>query len=57
LFWVFSLGELLDLPPYFGLLDGHAMWHFGTILPWFWFWEVVTEDAILEEERIRKGFI
>jgi hypothetical protein len=30
--------ELLDQPPVWGVLDGHALWHAGTIVPAVLFW-------------------
>eukprot|EP01126_Amoeba_proteus_P011473 TRINITY_DN1462_c0_g1_i1.p1 TRINITY_DN1462_c0_g1~~TRINITY_DN1462_c0_g1_i1.p1 ORF type:complete len:164 (+),score=17.57 TRINITY_DN1462_c0_g1_i1:685-1176(+) len=49
LFWVMSIFELVDFIPFFGILDAHAIWHFGTILPWFLFWSAMLEDSIYEE--------
>lgn len=25
--------ELLDFPPWMGMIDAHSLWHLGTVLP------------------------
>lgn len=42
---------MFDFPPVLKLADAHAVWHVGTILPWFLFWEGVREDCIFEENH------
>lgn len=51
LFWVFSIFEMLDFPPVYKLIDAHTVWHAGTILPWYLFWEGVRLDCIFEENH------
>jgi hypothetical protein len=40
---------MIDFPPIYGLIDAHAVWHGGTILAWYLYWEGVKEDCIFEE--------
>jgi hypothetical protein len=30
--------ELLDFPPWWGLLDAHSLWHLGTVVPTAWWY-------------------
>ena len=30
--------ELLDFPPWNGLIDAHSLWHLGTVVPTAWFY-------------------
>lgn len=39
------LFELFDFPPYFQLLDAHAMWHFVTIWPYLWWYPYMVKDS------------
>ncbi|XP_066925225.1 post-GPI attachment to proteins factor 3-like [Clytia hemisphaerica] len=43
--------EVFDFPPIFWILDGHALWHFGTIpIPFLWF-SFLTENALFETSK------
>lgn len=30
--------ELLDSPPWHGLIDAHSLWHLGTVIPTVWWY-------------------
>jgi hypothetical protein len=30
--------ELLDFPPWRGLIDAHSLWHLGTVVPTAWWY-------------------
>lgn len=30
--------ELLDFPPWWGMIDAHSLWHLGTVLPTIWWY-------------------
>lgn len=36
--------ELFDFPPFFDLLDAHAIWHFVTIWPLFFWYDYMIKD-------------
>jgi len=55
LMWCFSVLEMLDVGPFmYYTLDGHALWHAGSIIPWHWFWTASRKEAILtvEEKKV-----
>lgn len=31
--------ELLDFPPFWGLVDAHSLWHLGTVVPTIWWYK------------------
>jgi hypothetical protein len=31
--------ELFDFPPWWGMLDAHALWHLGTVGPTIWWYK------------------
>jgi len=37
--------ELLDFPPFWGLVDAHSLWHLGTIAPTVLFYNFLVKDA------------
>lgn len=37
--------ELLDFPPFKGLLDAHSLWHLGTVGPTIWWYNFLVKDA------------
>ncbi|KAH8591643.1 Per1-like-domain-containing protein [Bisporella sp. PMI_857] len=37
--------EILDFPPWWGLLDAHALWHLGTVLPTMVWYNFLLKDA------------
>jgi len=37
--------ELLDFPPWRGLIDAHSLWHLGTVVPAFWWYSFLIKDA------------
>ncbi|KAL2008104.1 hypothetical protein VTN00DRAFT_8086 [Thermoascus crustaceus] len=37
--------ELLDFPPWGGLIDAHSMWHLGTVVPTAWWYSFLIKDA------------
>ena len=34
--------ELLDFPPWMGMLDAHSLWHLGTVGPTVWWYKYVS---------------
>lgn len=36
--------ELFDFPPVLDLLDAHALWHAGTVLPTYWWYNWMLRD-------------
>lgn len=36
--------ELFDFPPFWNILDAHALWHAGTVLPCFWWYAYMKRD-------------
>ncbi|CDO55391.1 similar to Saccharomyces cerevisiae YCR044C PER1 Protein of the endoplasmic reticulum [Geotrichum candidum] len=36
--------ELFDFPPILGILDAHALWHAGTVLPTMWWYAYMKRD-------------
>ncbi|KUL92020.1 hypothetical protein ZTR_01121 [Talaromyces verruculosus] len=47
--------ELFDFPPWWGLIDAHALWHLGTVIPTAWWYLFIVQDAKndLAEERLK----
>ncbi|KAK8246906.1 Mn2+ homeostasis protein [Phyllosticta capitalensis] len=45
--WIISAMslELLDFPPWGGMVDAHALWHAGTIIPTVWWYSFLVKDA------------
>ncbi|KAK1823814.1 hypothetical protein LTR12_001769 [Friedmanniomyces endolithicus] len=37
--------ELFDFPPWWGMLDAHALWHLGTVGPTIWWYNFLIKDA------------
>ncbi|KAF2145021.1 uncharacterized protein K452DRAFT_316152 [Aplosporella prunicola CBS 121167] len=37
--------ELLDFPPWRGMVDAHALWHLGTVVPTVWWYSFLVKDA------------
>ncbi|KAF1812746.1 Mn2+ homeostasis protein-like protein Per1 [Eremomyces bilateralis CBS 781.70] len=37
--------ELLDFPPWGGMVDAHSLWHLGTVLPTVWWYNFMIKDA------------
>ncbi|KAF4546645.1 Mn2+ homeostasis protein [Lasiodiplodia theobromae] len=37
--------ELLDFPPWKGMIDAHSLWHLGTVLPTVWWYMFLIRDA------------
>ncbi|KAH8695392.1 putative Mn2 homeostasis protein [Talaromyces proteolyticus] len=37
--------ELLDFPPWWGLIDAHSLWHLGTVIPAAWWYAFIIKDA------------
>ncbi|KAF1978390.1 Mn2+ homeostasis protein-like protein Per1 [Bimuria novae-zelandiae CBS 107.79] len=37
--------ELLDFPPWWGMLDAHSLWHLGTVGPTIWWYNFLLKDA------------
>ncbi|KAK2789768.1 hypothetical protein FQN52_005893 [Onygenales sp. PD_12] len=37
--------ELLDFPPWEGLIDAHSLWHLGTVIPTAWWYSFLVKDA------------
>lgn len=37
--------ELLDFPPWYGLIDAHSLWHLGTVIPTAWWYSFLIKDA------------
>ncbi|KAL9094743.1 MAG: hypothetical protein Q9165_003014 [Trypethelium subeluteriae] len=37
--------ELLDFPPWGGMVDAHALWHLGTVGPTIWWYSFLIKDA------------
>jgi len=52
--WVAATCELGDFPPFFGLLDAHAIWHGCTIPLGFLLWDFLTEDSVANNERMQE---
>ena len=40
-FWIiFAMSlELFDFPPWWGMVDAHALWHLGTVGPTIWWYK------------------
>lgn len=50
--WVVVIGggvamllEIYDFPPYWGLVDAHALWHASTIPLTYQWWSFIRDDA------------
>lgn len=37
--------ELLDFPPWNGLIDAHSLWHLGTVVPAVWWYSFLIRDT------------
>ncbi|KAF2644774.1 Mn2+ homeostasis protein-like protein Per1 [Massarina eburnea CBS 473.64] len=37
--------ELLDFPPWLGMIDAHSLWHLGTVGPTIWWYNFLLKDA------------
>ncbi|XHG05388.1 hypothetical protein AWENTII_008614 [Aspergillus wentii] len=37
--------ELLDFPPWHGLIDAHSLWHLGTVIPTAWWYSFLIKDV------------
>jgi hypothetical protein len=37
--------ELLDFPPWKGMIDAHSLWHLGTVLPTVLWYNFLVRDA------------
>ncbi|KAF2687070.1 Mn2+ homeostasis protein Per1 [Lentithecium fluviatile CBS 122367] len=37
--------ELLDFPPWKGMIDAHSLWHLGTVGPTIWWYNFLIKDA------------
>ncbi|PVI01414.1 Mn2+ homeostasis protein-like protein Per1 [Periconia macrospinosa] len=37
--------ELLDFPPWGGMVDAHSLWHLGTVGPTIWWYNFLVKDA------------
>ncbi|KAK5169360.1 uncharacterized protein LTR77_005335 [Saxophila tyrrhenica] len=37
--------ELFDFPPWWGMVDAHALWHLGTVGPTIWWYSFLVKDA------------
>ncbi|KAF2115720.1 Mn2+ homeostasis protein-like protein Per1 [Lophiotrema nucula] len=37
--------ELLDFPPWKGMIDAHSLWHLGTVGPTIWWYNFLLRDA------------
>jgi hypothetical protein len=47
--------EVFDFPPWWGILDAHALWHASTIYLISYWYEFLLEDARIESFRESKG--
>ncbi|GAB7366423.1 hypothetical protein MBLNU230_g8220t1 [Neophaeotheca triangularis] len=47
--------ELFDFPPWWGMLDAHALWHLGTVGPTIWWYNFLLKDAQedMQTERLK----
>lgn len=43
--------ELLDFPPWGGMVDAHSLWHLGTVGPTIWWYKYVTPILCVERNR------
>ncbi|EDN02201.1 conserved hypothetical protein [Histoplasma mississippiense (nom. inval.)] len=43
--------ELLDFPPWHGLVDAHSLWHLGTVVPTAWWYSDALDD--IAGERLK----
>jgi hypothetical protein len=39
--------ELLDFPPWMGMIDAHSLWHLGTVGPTIWWYKYVASALSL----------
>ncbi|WPG99452.1 Hypothetical protein R9X50_00226600 [Acrodontium crateriforme] len=44
--------ELFDFPPWWGMVDAHALWHLGTVGPVVWWYNFLVKDA---QEDLQSG--
>ncbi|CAI2184087.1 7792_t:CDS:1 [Funneliformis geosporum] len=47
--------EIFDFPPWWGIVDAHALWHFSTIYLIAYWYNFLLEDARIENFRESKG--
>lgn len=47
--------ELLDFPPWKGMVDAHSLWHLGTVLPTVGWYAFLIKDAEedLQDTRLK----
>ncbi|QIW94849.1 hypothetical protein AMS68_000367 [Peltaster fructicola] len=47
--------ELFDFPPWWRMLDAHALWHLGTVGPTIWWYNFLVKDAQedLQSQRLK----
>ena len=38
--------ELLDFPPWRGMIDAHSLWHLGTVIPTIWWYRYVWRRGL-----------
>jgi len=50
--WMAGTMELFDFPPFFDILDGHAIWHGLTIPVGYLLWDWILEDAKSNHKRL-----
>ncbi|CAK3813470.1 Mn2+ homeostasis Per1 [Lecanosticta acicola] len=57
-FWlIFAMSlELFDFPPWWGMVDAHALWHLGTVGPTIWWYNFLVKDAIedIQSDRLKQ---
>ncbi|CZT15700.1 related to PER1 protein, involved in manganese homeostasis [Ramularia collo-cygni] len=57
-FWLlFAMSlELFDFPPWWGMVDAHALWHLGTVGPTIWWYNFLLKDAQedIQGERLKQ---
>jgi len=52
--WVAALNEVFDYPPFYDVLDAHAVWHGSTVPLAFIIWSFAVDDTIFEAEALQK---
>ncbi|KAM0720714.1 hypothetical protein Q7P37_004851 [Cladosporium fusiforme] len=45
--------ELFDFPPWWGMLDAHALWHLGTVGPTIWWYSFLLKDSKEDLQSVR----
>jgi len=45
--------ELFDFPPWWGMVDAHALWHLGTVGPTIWWYNFLVKDAQEDMQKTR----